>query len=109
MDFVGTQRIDLQVDGGDRELVYVVSGLDAGGQKQFKFRFELEPGERTVELLVGDVAHETRVSVSAADLSVRVNGQRVVRGGFVEFDVGVGNEGERVAREVELSGGLGKD
>ena len=104
VDFVGTQRIDLQVDGGDRELVYVVSGLDAGGQKQFKFRFELEPGERIVGLLVGDVAHETRVSVSAADLSVRVNAQHVVRGGFVEFDVGVDNEGERVAREVELSG-----
>ena len=105
VDFVGTQRIDVQVDGGDRELVYVVSELDAGGQKQFKFRFELEPGERTVAVLIGDVAHETRVSVSAVDLSVRVNAQRVVRGGFVEFDVEVENEGERVAREVELRGG----
>ena len=104
VDFVGTQRIDYQVDGGERKLVYVVSELAKGEQRQFKFRFELEPGERTVGLLVGEVAHETSVTVLAADLSVRVNAEHVVRGGFYEFDVGVDNSGGRVAKEVELRG-----
>ena len=103
-DFAGAQRVDLMIDGGDRVLVYVVSGLAAGGEKRFKFRFELAPGGRTVRLLIGDVAHETSVNVEAADLVVRVNAHHVVGGGFVEFDVGVENAGGRRAQMVELRG-----
>ncbi len=103
-DFSGAQRVEYQVDGGDKELVYVVSGLGPGAEKQFKFRLGLVPGERTVGVLIGDHAHETSVTVSAADLSVNVNAHHVIRGGFVGFDIGVVNDGERTAKAVDLSG-----
>ena len=39
-DFEGAQRIDYQIDDGQRTLVYVVTKLAAGGDLGFTFRFE---------------------------------------------------------------------
>ena len=103
-DFEGAQRIDYQIDDGERTLVYVVTKLAAGGDLGFTFRFELPPGDRTLEMLLGEAAHETGIHVAAADLSLTVDDQRVMTGGFVEFDVNATNEGDRLAREVELIG-----
>ena len=103
-DFAGARRVDYQVDGGEKTLVYVVIDLAAGQQAKFTFRFKLEPGERTVAVLIGDTAYETSVSVSAVDLAVGFKDQRVVKGGTVELDVEVMNSGERIARTIELNG-----
>ena len=103
-DFAGARRVDYQVDGGEKTLVYMVTDLTAGEQAKFTFKLELEPGERTVAVLIGDTAYETSVRVSAVDLAVEVKDQRVVKGGVVELDVEVVNSGERVARAVELNG-----
>ena len=103
-DFRGAQRVDYQVDGGEKTLVYVVIDLAAGQQAKFTFRFKLEPGEHTVAVLIGDTAYETSVSVSAVDLAVGVKDQRVVKGGTVELDVEIMNRGERIARTIEMNG-----
>ncbi len=103
-DFAGTQRIEYQLDSGERTLVYIVTELAAGEDLRFTFRFELPPGDQTLELMVGETSHETEIHVAAVDLSLTVGDRRVVTGGFVEFDVNVTNEGDRLAREVELTG-----
>ena len=103
-DFAGATRVDYQVDDGERTLVYVVTDLAAGEQAKFTFRLKLEPGDRTVSVLIGDTAYETSVSVSAVDLAIDLKEQRVVKGGAVELDVEVINSGERIARTVDLNG-----
>ena len=102
--FEGTQRIEYQLDDGERSLVYIVTELAAGEDLRFTFRFELAPGDRTLEMTVGETVHETEIHVAAVDLSLAVGDRRVVTGGIVEFDVNVTNEGDRLAREVELTG-----
>ncbi len=103
-DFDGTQRIEYQLDGSGRTLVYIVTELAVGEELRFTFRFELAPGDRTLDMMVGDTVHKTEIHVAAADLSLAVGDRRIATAGIVEFDVNVINEGDRLAREVELTG-----
>ena len=99
-DFDGVARVDYQIDGGSRNIVWVITELGAGEALRFNFTFELSPGDRKVGILIGDTAYQTEVHVTAADLEVQLSGQRIVRGGIVELDLQITNRGERAAREI---------
>ena len=99
-DFDGVARVDYQIDGGSRNIVWVITELGAGEALRFTFTFELSPGDRKVGILIGDTAYQTEVHVTAADLEVQLSGERIVRGGIVELDLQITNRGERAAREI---------
>ena len=103
-DFDGVARVDYQIDGGVRNIVWVITELAAGDALRFTFRFELLPGDHTVGIVIGDVAFETAVNVTVADLAVELTDQREVRGGKVELDLQITNRGERVASGIAAVG-----
>ena len=103
-EFHESARVDYRVDYGELSLVYVVHQLEAGDVARFKFRFEVEPGERQLDILLGDETHTTDIRVTASDLDLTVTGQRVKRGGIVEIDYNVANSGDRDAEAVGLQG-----
>ena len=103
-DFDGVARVDYQIDGGVRNIVWVITELAAGDALRFTFRFELSPGDHKVGIVIGDVAFETAVHVTVADLAVELTDQREVRGGKVELDLQITNRGERVASGIAVVG-----
>ena len=103
-DFDGVARVDYQVDGGVSEIVYVITDLDAGASIFFTFVLELAPGDHRLGIILDDEAHETKVHVSSADLTIHVVGERVVTGGVVELDLEVANQGDRDAAGVGFTG-----
>lgn len=103
-DFDGVARVDYQVDGGASEIVYVITELEAGASTFFRFVLELTPGDHRLGIVLGDVIHETDVYVSSADLTIHVVGERVVKGGKVELDLELTNQGDREASSVGVTG-----
>lgn len=103
-DFDGVARVDYQIDGGANELVYVITDLDAGASVFFTFMLDLAPGDHRLGIVLDDAVHETNVYVSAADLTIRVVGERVVTGGIVELDLEVTNQGGRDASGIGFTG-----
>ena len=103
-DFDGIARVDYQVDGGDPNLVYIVNELAVDESVRFQFRFELSPGERRLDVLVGDTVHTTEIEVTGSDLSLAITDRRVKAGGIVELDYQIENLSERVAESVSLRG-----
>ncbi len=102
-DFDGIAKVDYQIDGGDRSLVYIITELASGDTARFTFRFDLAPGDRTLSVLIGDAAHQQQITVTAADLNVAITGEQLLRGGMVELEFNVWNNGDRTAEEVGLS------
>ena len=103
-DFSGVQRVDYRIDDGDPQLAYIVTDLAGGNSRKFTMDIELLPGERTVHLMLGDETVSRSVSVSGADLAIRIIKQEVTRGRTVEFTIAVTNEGASVARDLALVG-----
>ena len=103
-EFHESARVDYRVGDEVSSLVYVVHQLDAGDVARFKFRFEVAPGERQLDILLGDETHTTDIRVTGSDLDLTVTGQRVKRGGIVEIDYNLANSGDRDAEAVGLQG-----
>ena len=103
-DFDGITRVDYRVDGGEPSLVYIVNELAAEQIVRFQFRFELTPGERQLDILLGDDTHTTDIRVTGSDLNLTITDQKVKRGGIVELDYKIENIGDRDANTVNLHG-----
>lgn len=103
-DFDGIVRIDYQVDGGEPSLVYIVNELAVEEVVRFQFKFELPPGQRRLDILIGDTVHTTDIGVTGSDLDLAITEQRVKRGGIVELDYKIENIGDRDADTVNLQG-----
>ena len=102
-DFDSIAKIDYQIDGGDRSLVYIITELASGDTARFTFRFDLAPGDHTLSVLIGDAAHQQQITATAADLNVAITGEQLMRGGMFELQFNVGNGGDRTADDVGLS------
>ena len=103
-DFDGITRVDYRLDGGEPSLVYIVNELAAEEIVRFQFRFELAPGERQLDILLGEETHTTDIRVTGSDLNLTITGQKVKRGGIVELDYKIENIGDRDANTVNLHG-----
>ena len=103
-EFHEVARVEYRVDAGESSLVYVLHQLGAGDVARFKFGFEVEPGERRLDVLLGDETHTTDIRVTGADLDLTITGQRVKRGDIVEIDYNLANSGDRDAGTVGLQG-----
>ena len=107
-DFDGITRVDYQVDGGEPSLVYIVNELAVEEVVRFQFKFELAPGQRRLDILIGDTVHTTDIRVTGSDLDLAITEQRVKRGGIVELDYKIENIGDRDADTVNLHGTMGE-
>lgn len=103
-DFDGIARVDYQVDDGESSLVYIVNTLALGNVVRFQFRFELEPGQRQLEILLGDAVYTTHIYVAGSDLDLGIIELNIKRGGIVELDYKVENIGDLDADMVSLHG-----
>lgn len=103
-DFDGIARVDYRVDGGEPSLVYIVNELAAEAIVRFQFRFELAPGQRRIDVLIGDTVHMTEIRVAGSDLDLAITDRKVKRGGIVELDYKIENIGDRDADTVDLQG-----
>ena len=102
-DFSGVQRVDYQINGGDAQLTYIITSLPAGGLLSFTFRFDLQPGDHTVRLILGDAETSQTVSVAGADIGVDIAQHRIVTGSNVEFDIRITNSGGLTANNLTLT------
>ena len=102
-DFSGLQRVDYQIDDGDKQLAYIVTSLLSGQTITFSFRFGLTPGEHTVRLEVGDSARVPTITVAGADIEVDIVDYRFKPGRSVEFDLDIANHGDLIAEEIALT------
>ena len=103
-DFAGVERVDYQIDGGEKQLVYIVTSLAAGASSTITFNFELTPGDHTVAALIGESLLSVDISVDSADIAVEIDAHRLKRGKIVEFDLIVSNHGVLAADDVILVG-----
>ena len=103
-DFAGVARVDYQIDGGEKQLVYIVTSLAAGASTTITFNFELTPGDHTVAALIGESLLSVDISVYSADVAVEIEAHRLKRGKIVEFDLIVSNHGVLAADDVILVG-----
>ena len=102
-DFSGVQRVDYQIDGGDKQLAYIVTALQAGQTLIFTFSFHLSPGEHTISVILAESEVSRSVSVASADIFVEIIEHRVKRGRTVEFVIAVSNLGTLTASDLILS------
>ena len=102
-DFSGVQRVDYQINGGDAQLTYIITSLPAGGSLSFTFHFDLQPGDHTIRLILGDAETSQTVSVAGADIAVDIAQHRFVTGGNVEFDIRITNSGSLTANDLTLT------
>ena len=102
-DFSSVQRVDYQIDGGDAQLTYIITSLPAGGSLSFTFHFDLQPGDHTIRLILGDAETSQTVSVAGADIAVDIAQHRFVTGGNVEFDILITNSGSLTANDLTLT------
>ena len=103
-DFAGVARVDYQIDGGEKQLVYIVTSLAAGASSTITFNFELTPGDHTVAALIGESLLSVDISVDSADVAVEIDAHRLKRGKIVEFDLIVSNHGVLAADDMILVG-----
>ena len=103
-DFNDIARVDYQIDNDARKIAYIVTELAAKNTVQFTFRFDLTPGKRILRVSIGDKVYEQDINVTAADLNVWINGHKLIKGGIVELDFSVANDGLRTANDVTLQG-----
>ncbi len=103
-DFSGLQRVDYTIDGGEPQLAFIVTQIDAGASTTFTVNFNLTPGEHTINVILGDSEVSKTVSVEGADIAVRIIEHRPKRGRTVELVVAITNVGKRQARDLSLKG-----
>ena len=103
-DFSGIERLDYRIDGGEKQLAYIVTNLAAGDSSTVTFTFALTPGDHTVIVLIGDSQSTNDISVDGADVAVEVSAHRFTRGSTVEFDLQISNHGSLSAADVTLNG-----
>ena len=102
-DFSGLQRVDYQIDDGDKQLAYIVTSLQSGQTATFTFNFGLTPGEHTIRVEVGDSARVPTITVAGADIDVEIVDYRFIPGRSVEFDLQITNSGDLIAEELALT------
>ena len=102
-DFSGLQRVDYQIDNGDKQLAYIITTLQSRQTVTFTFSFVLTPGEHTVRLEVGESARVPTITVAGADIDVEITDYRFKSGRTVEFDLQISNSGDLVAEGLSLT------
>ncbi len=102
-NFSGLQRLDYTVDGGERQLAYIVTQLGSGESLTITFELALIPGERTINVTLGDSEVSRTLTVTGADIGIAIVEHRLKRGKTVEFVMAITNSGERTARDLTLS------
>ena len=55
LDGAGSVPFQMAIDGGEPELVHIITGFDPGEEASFVFARELTPGAHTVTFFIGDV------------------------------------------------------
>ena len=103
VDFAGTQRVDYQINNDDRQLAYIVTNLTAGESLTFTFSFDLQPGDHTIRVFLGDDETSQNVSVPGADIAVEITEHRILANSTVEFDIRISNSGELTAEDLTLN------
>lgn len=102
-DFSGAQRVDYQINSSDAQLAYIVTDLPAGGSLSFTFNFELQPGDHTIRVILGETETSQTVSVAGSDIAVEIAEHRILTGSTVEFDIRISNSGELTATDLTLT------
>ncbi len=103
VDFSGTQRVDYQINNDDRQLAYIVTNLTGGESLTFTFSFDLQPGDHTIRVFLGDDETSQNVSVPGADIAVEITEHRILANSTVEFDIRISNSGELTAEDLTLN------
>ena len=100
--FSGVQRVDYQINNDGAQLAYIITSIPADGSSTFTFNFELQPGDHTIRVVMGDVEASQTVSIAGADVAVKIAEHRILAGSTVEFDIRISNSGELSASDMSL-------
>ena len=66
----GFVEVRMAIDGGEPELITIVSGLALGESRSFVFSREFAPGRYEVEFMAGDVRESVEVNVQPATVAM---------------------------------------
>ena len=64
--------MDYTIDDGERQLAYIVTQLASGETLSFTFEFALIPGDRTINVVLGESEVSRTVTVTGADIDLRI-------------------------------------
>ena len=71
LEGAGSVPFQMAIDGGEPELVHIITGFDPGEEASFVFARELTPGSHTVTFFIGDVViDEMSIDVEPAGVSL---------------------------------------